>query len=73
VPGDQIEVNSISLVLVVPTCQYRSLGCPKWGIPASHMDMVVGPTFDLGHRVVVGMYTDTTHVDMGVEVSTWVY
>jgi hypothetical protein len=42
---------------------------PKRGIVASHMDMVARPTFDLGHRVVVGMHIDTTQVDMVVEVS----
>jgi hypothetical protein len=44
-------------------------GAPKWGIMASHMDMVECPTYDLGHIVVVGMHTDMTQVDMGVEVS----
>jgi hypothetical protein len=33
------------------------------------MDMVVGPTFDLGHRVVVDTHIDMASVDMGVEVS----
>jgi hypothetical protein len=37
---------------------------------ASHMGMVACPTFDLEHKVVVGMHTDMAHVGVVVEVST---
>jgi hypothetical protein len=33
------------------------------------MDMVACSTFDFGHKVVVCMHIDMTHVGMGVEVS----
>jgi hypothetical protein len=73
-PGDQIEANSIGLALVAPTFQIQKFRVPhKWGTVASHMDLVACPTYDLGYTVVVGMHTDTTQVDMGVEVSMSVH
>jgi hypothetical protein len=66
VPGDRIEVHSISLALGVPTCQIQKFGVPpKWGNVASHMYMVACPTFDLGLKVVVGMHIDMEQVGMG--------
>jgi hypothetical protein len=70
VPGDRIKGHSIGLILEAPTCRIQMFGVlPKPGIMASEMDMVACSTFDSGHRAVVCMYIDTTHVDMGVEVS----
>jgi hypothetical protein len=70
VPGDQIEVDSIGLALVVSTCQIRKFGVsPKWGTVASHMDMVACPTSGLGHKVAVGMQVHIAWVGMWVEVS----
>jgi hypothetical protein len=67
---DQIEVNSIGLVMVVSTCRTQKFKVPsKRGTIASHMDMVACPMLGLGHRVVVDMHNDMAHEDMGVEVS----
>jgi hypothetical protein len=64
--GDQIEANSISLALVVSTCQLWKFGVPpKWGTMSSHMDMVPCPTSNLGHKVAIGMHIDMAHVDIG--------
>ena len=69
-PGDRIEVHSIGFILGVPTYQTQTFEVPpKWGIVASHMDMVACPTFDWGHKVVVCMHIDMTHVGIGVEMS----
>jgi hypothetical protein len=70
VSSDRIEWRSISLVLEVPTCSIQMFGVPpKQGTVASQMDMVVCPTFDLGHMVAVYMCKDMAQVDKGVEVS----
>jgi hypothetical protein len=70
VPGDLIEVHSISLVLEVPTYQIHKFGVPpERGIVASCMDMVAYPTFDLGYKVALGMHIDMAQVGMVVEVS----
>jgi hypothetical protein len=49
--------------------KYESLGCPKWGTVASHMDMVAYPTSNLGRKVAVDTLIDIAQVDMGMEVS----
>jgi hypothetical protein len=49
--------------------KYESLGCPKWGTAASHMNMVAYPTSNLGRKVAVDTHIDITQVDMGMEVS----
>jgi hypothetical protein len=61
VSDDWIEANSTGLALVAPTYQIQKFGVPPSGL--------LCPSYDLGHRVVVGMHTDTPQVDMGVEVS----
>jgi hypothetical protein len=65
-PGARIEGHSIGLILEVPTYQKQMFGLPpERGIVASRKDMVVCPTFDLGHRAMVCMYIDMAQVDMG--------
>jgi hypothetical protein len=65
-PSDRIEVNPIGLALGVSACQIQKFGVSsKRGTVASHMDMVVCPTFELGHKVEVGMHIDRAQVCMG--------
>jgi hypothetical protein len=69
VPGDQIEVNPIGLILVVPTCQIHKFGVPQAGYCGTQMGTVACPIFDWVNKVLEDMHTDMTHVGTGVDVS----